>query len=135
VSFLVWTTALSMVVGLGLNLLLIPSMGALGAAVATSGSLVLQNILHHWGMHRSTGVELLRWKYLRVYLDISLAIGALLLIHRWLAPPLFVDLSLVALAAILLLRLHRKTMDIANVFPELRKVPVLGALLGIRDPA
>jgi len=134
VRFLVWTTALATGIGLALNLALIPSLGALGAALATSGGLILQNLFHHWGLHRTTGIDLLRWKYLRVYLHLVLATLALLAIHRILALPLAEELVLVALTSLGLLRLHRKTMDIANVFPELAKLPLFGRLLGVERP-
>ncbi len=134
VRFLVWTMVLATAVGLVLNMALIPLWGAMGAAVATAGGLVLQNLLHHWGLHRASEVELFRWKYLRVYLDIALAMLALVAVDQTLQPPVIVEALLVAAASLALLRLHRDTMDLGHVFPELGSLPLLGRLLGFRRP-
>jgi O-antigen/teichoic acid export membrane protein len=129
VRFLVWTTVLATATGILAGLWLIPGMGAMGAALATTLAIVIQNVLHHVGLHRHTRIELFRPAYLGVYASLLVALGALIAAVRLLHPPFLVEALLVAGVSLALLRLHRKTMDIANVFPELRNLPVLGALL------
>jgi len=127
--FLVWTTVLATAAGILAGLWLIPDMGALGAALATTLAIVTQNVLHHCGLHRHTRIELFRPAYLAVYASLLVALGVLLAVDRLLHPHLLVQALLVMAVSLALLRLHRKTMDIVNVFPELRKLPLLGALL------
>ena len=129
VRFLVWTTVVATAGGILAGLWLIPGLGALGAALATTLAIVIQNVLHHYGLHRHTRIELFRPAYLGVYASLIAALGVLLAVDRLLHPHLVVEAVLVAGVSLALLRLHRKTMDIANVFPELRKLPLLGALL------
>jgi hypothetical protein len=90
---------------------------------------VLQNLMHHWGLHRLTKVELIRWPYLRVYGTQLVVLALFLLLEAVLHPPLWVEVPLVCGATLALLRMHRATMDLANVFPELRKLPFLGRFL------
>lgn len=129
VGFVLWTTALATLSGTLVAWLLVPRLGALGAAAGITAALLLQNALHHWGLHRYTGVDLLRRKYLRVYLSQVIALALLLAVFRWLRPPVVVQAVLVAAATLALLRMHRHVMDLGNVFPELRKLPLLGRFL------
>jgi len=135
VRYLVWSTLAATAVGLGLALWLVPAQGALGAAEALTATLVLQNLLHHWGMHRLTGVELVRRRYLGVYASLLATLVGLGVIEYLLHPPPLADAVLVAVVSLGLVRLHRHTMDIGHVFPELARLPLLGRLLGLRAPA
>lgn len=132
VRFVFLTTILATLVGVGLGLWLIPAHGALGAALAYTSALVLQNILHHWGLHRLTRVEMFRREYMGVYASLAGAALLLVAVDTWASPPLVVEAVLVALASLGLLRLHRETMDLTHVFPELRKLPWLMWILGTR---
>jgi len=129
VRFLVWTTVVATLGGFACALLLVPSQGAMGAAIATSVALVLQNLLHHWGLHKLTKIELVRWPYLRVYASQLVALGLFLALEHALHPPLWLEVPLVCAATLALLRMHRATMDLGNVFPELKKLPFLGRFL------
>jgi O-antigen/teichoic acid export membrane protein len=132
VGFLFWTTALATIVSVALGYWLVPGLGAMGAAIAYSAALVLQNLLHHYGLHRYTEVVLLRRKYLGVYVSLLVATAVLMGIDRSLHPPLVLEGVLVAGASLALLRMHRETMDLAHVFPELEKLPWVMRLLGSR---
>jgi O-antigen/teichoic acid export membrane protein len=129
VRFLVWTTVVATAAGILSGLWLIPGMGALGAALATTLAIVVQNVLHHYGLHRLTRIQLVRPAYLGVYASLTGSLVVLLLVDRFLRPHWTVEGILVAAASLALLRLHRRTMDIGNVFPELKKLPLLGRLL------
>jgi len=129
VRFLVWTTVFSTATGILAGVWLIPAFGALGAALATTLAMVMQNVLHHYGMHRHTEIELFRPAYLGVYASLVVALLALLAVDRIFRPHLAVEAVLVTIVSLALLRLHRRTMDIANVFPEVRRLPLLGRLL------
>lgn len=53
------------------NLLLIPRYGATGAAIATTGTLILHNAAKQWGLRRCAGVHAIHPHYLPVYLTIA----------------------------------------------------------------
>lgn len=113
---------------LGLNLLLIPRWGALGAALGTCSSLVLFNLLKHAGL-RSTGLRLVEPRTLRVYGAIGGATLALVGLQQVVAPPFYVGLVAVAVASVWLLWWARPLLDLGTIFPELRRVPVLRRLV------
>lgn len=129
VRFIFWTTLVATLVGLLVSWFLIPAHGALGAAVGITTGLVLQNVLHHVGLQRVTEVELFRTRYLLVYVSLLAVLAGLWVIDQLFAPPLILDLVLVAASGLLLLRLHRRTMHILGVFPELARLPLLGRFL------
>jgi O-antigen/teichoic acid export membrane protein len=129
VRFLLWTTVAATAVGIAAGAWWIPAYGALGAAAATTLSIIVQNLLHHWGLHRLTEVELFRPAYLGVYASLAAALAGLIAADHFLRPHWSVEGLLVAGVSLALLRFHRHTMDIRNVFPELGKLPVLGRLL------
>lgn len=128
------------------SLLLIPSYGALGAAIGVAITLIVYNLLNHLGLLLGTDIRLFEPRYLRVYA--SIVAGAILL---WLAnglietqlPNVFnmgdlaqyatpaLSFALAALLSILLLRLNRGVMDVDNMFPELKRVPLVRKLVGV----
>lgn len=129
VRYLFWTTLLATLTGFGVSWFLIPAHGALGAAAGITCGLVLQNVLHHVGLQRFTEVELLRAKYLWVYASLALVLALLWGLDLALDPPVWLEAGLVAGSGLFLLRLHRRTMNILSVFPELAKLPALGRFL------
>jgi O-antigen/teichoic acid export membrane protein len=134
VRFLLWTTGLATLSAVLIAWWLVPGYGALGAAFGLSAGIVVQNALHQWGLSRYTQVEALRWKYLGVYASLGAAALLVVAVQVWLEPPLLVGAALVVAATLLLLRLNRRTMDLADVLPELRRLPILGRFLFPQGP-
>ncbi len=129
VRFILVINVLAATLTLVLNLLLIPRLGALGAAVTTVSSVVFYNLLNHAGLFWKTGVNLFQWNYLKVYL-LVLAITSVLLLLKWMShPPPWAMAFAIALATFFLLRWSRHALDLARTFPELRRIPYLGKLL------
>jgi O-antigen/teichoic acid export membrane protein len=131
VRYLLVTTVIATAIGLVLNLALIPALGALGAALATTGALIVQNFLQHAGLQRGTPVDVLGRRTWSVYASIAAAIALLLAAH-FLRPPLALEVAFIAAVALFLLRFHRETMDLHGVFPELARLPLLGRFLAAR---
>jgi O-antigen/teichoic acid export membrane protein len=130
VRYVVASDLAAAVVGLTLNLLLIPRYGALGAAIGTAGTFVLHNLLNHLGLLLcDTGVRLVEWRYLAVYGLIALLSGALLLFQWLAAPSIGFGLVMVALASLFLIRVTRHLVRVDETFPELLRVPLLRRLL------
>jgi O-antigen/teichoic acid export membrane protein len=111
------------------NLLLVPRLGVLGAALGTAVTLVLHNALKQVALYRTTGIPLLGPGVGPVYGSIVMATGAV-----WLAVvaklPDIVILALAATAGLAVVRLSHASLAVAEVFPELRSVPVVGRLVG-----
>jgi O-antigen/teichoic acid export membrane protein len=112
------------------NLWLIPRYGALGAAIGTTSTLVLHNILKQAGLRMGTGINLFEWRYFRVYLIITLTAIGLWLI-QWLtnAPP-YVSVGLAVVGSLLVFRLNRHMLNVKQTFPELLRLPLMNKILG-----
>ena len=54
--------ALAIACNLALALVLVPRHGALGAALATAGAMVLQNLLSQAGLRRAGGIRIFEWR-------------------------------------------------------------------------
>jgi O-antigen/teichoic acid export membrane protein len=120
----------TLVVTIGVNLLLIPTYGALGAALGTTTTLIVHNFLKQAGVGAYTGVRFFDPRYLRVYALLGGTAVLLLLLQRALPAPLPVDLALAALASFVVLRGSGRLLDLETTIPELARVPLLAKLLG-----
>ena len=130
VRYLVVTDVLTAVFGVGMLLWLIPRHGALGAAVASSATLILNNLLHHLGfLGGRVGVRLVEPRHLRVYAVIAVAAASLVLVGVLLAPPLYLGIPLAAAASFVVLRSARGVLDAGSTFPELLRIPLLRRIL------
>jgi O-antigen/teichoic acid export membrane protein len=121
---------LTAVVNLGVNLLLIPKYGALGAAIGTTSTLVLHNILKQAGLRLGTGINLFEWRYFRVYLMITFSALGLLLVQLLSSAPVYVSVALAGLASLLVIRLNRHLLNVEQTFPELLRLPLMRRILG-----
>jgi O-antigen/teichoic acid export membrane protein len=111
------------------NLLLIPRWGAVGAAVGTSGTMVLHNFLKQYGLWRYTGVGLFARSYLPTYLALFGIAAALLVLQSALPPSLLVALPLTIGAALAVAWASRSSLDVRGMFPELTRWPLMRALV------
>jgi O-antigen/teichoic acid export membrane protein len=110
-----------------LNLLLIPPLGALGAAIATGATLLAHNILKQAGLSMA-GIRIFERRYLRLYGVIAAAAVAVLAIQVVVAPPAPIVLALAALASAAVIVVSRRDLDLADTFPELQRIPFLRRL-------
>jgi Membrane protein involved in the export of O-antigen and teichoic acid len=110
------------VVNVGVNLALIPRLGPLGAAVGTSGTLILHNILKQIGLWRYTSIGVFHRPYARLYIVIA-ALSLSLLGFQALVPGnLVIACALSGAGGLILLWLARTSLDFGTMFPELRRV-------------
>ncbi|CAN5480608.1 hypothetical protein BH23CHL10_BH23CHL10_10800 [soil metagenome] len=112
-----------------LNLLLIPPLGALGAGLGTASTLVLHNVLKQWGLRRGTGISFFDRTYLPGY--VSIAAGAVIVyaFYAFFVTPLYLDLAVLGLVSIGVFSVNRRLLHLGSVFPELRRVPLIGRYL------
>lgn len=102
-----------------LNLLLVPSYGAVGAATATTVTLLLHNVLKQVGLVRWTEVRRFDRRFLGVYS--SVGVGALSLLG-WQHSPfagLWSSGLAVGLVSLAVLVVNGRTLDVAGTFPGL----------------
>jgi O-antigen/teichoic acid export membrane protein len=111
-----------------LNLVLVPRYGAPGAAIGTTGTLIAHNLLKQIGLRVTTGIRLAGSGSTRFYATLLVGAGASLVAARTIAyPPAQVA---VALAAVLVVvRVNRPALMVAETFPELARVPLVRSLL------
>jgi len=126
--YIVTVDIFAAVLNLGVNLWTIPRYGALGAAVGTTVTLVIFNVLKQVGLMRGTGVHAFDRRYLRAYIVIALAAGGLLLIQSLLSVPIWVGVVLAMVTSVLVVRLNRDILDVKETFPELMRIPIVRLL-------
>lgn len=127
-----WVVAVNVgtaVLNIGLSLALIPLYGALGVALANAVALVTQNLGNQVGLARHTPAGAFDLRYRALYGTIALGALGLGALQWFFDPPLVV--GLVAAGAIWagLIRWSRHALRLAETFPELRRVPVVGTWL------
>jgi O-antigen/teichoic acid export membrane protein len=119
----------------GLNVLLIPAWGALGAAVGTAGTLLVHNVLKQVSLHRLTGISLRDAPYLRLLGTALLLTGVAAGFQAVVRPGLPVALLLTAAASLLLVRANREALRVEEFFPGLARMPLLRHVVGTRRVA
>jgi O-antigen/teichoic acid export membrane protein len=113
-----------------LNLLLIPQFGALGAAVGTTATLVVHNVLKQYGLRLSTGISVFERSSLRVYVVIVVAVVFLAIVAGLADLPLAVHVGLVAVATVAVILLNRDALRIGDTFPALLRSGIGRRLFG-----
>lgn len=119
---------IALIAGIVFNLLLIPPLGAMGAALATLFAIVLRNIPYGWALSRIAGINILQVSYLRLQAVVVLTLGSFYLFEMWIEPGLILAVVLSSFAGLIALYVARDTVDIDSTFPELTKSRV-GTLL------
>ena len=120
--YIVTLNILAAVANVGLNLILIPRYGALGAAIGTTATLILHNLLKQAGLRLTTGISLFEWSVLRVYVVIGAAIGVLVVITTLVDLNLIAQIALAGAATLAVLLLNRDTLRVGDTFPALLKL-------------
>lgn len=118
------------VASLLLTAVLVPTLGAAGAGIAAGATLVIHNGLRQVAMARATPVPAFEVGLRRLYLTIAAAGVALLVVQLLLDPPLVVGLAGAAVATAVVLGAARRRLALADLFPEVARVPLLRRLLG-----
>ena len=123
--YIIVVSLVAALVDVVLNLLLIPGHGALGAAIGTAATLIIYNILMQVGLLPASKFTAFDHRYLPVYLSIALGAGGLFLVQSLRSMSLYLAVLLVASMSFLVFSVTKKTLRIAETFPELLKVPLM----------
>ncbi len=112
------------------NLLLIPRYGAIGAAVATSAGLIVQNLLRQLSLWLGGGgISFFEKRYASFFLMLGSSAVGLYLIQLFTPNNIYVALTLALAVSTFVLWLVKKHLKIADIFPEILRLPVIGRLL------
>jgi O-antigen/teichoic acid export membrane protein len=114
---------------IGVNLALIPAFGAIGAAIGTTSTLVVHNLLKQWGLRHYTGVALFDRRYVRPYALVVGTAASLVIVQAALPQTLWLAVGLAAVAGAVVVRWGGSALDVAGTFPELARLPLLRVLL------
>lgn len=128
VRYIVFMNVATVVVSFATSWLLIPRLGALGAGIALMVSLIVHNLFKQWGL-RLAGVHLFEWRYLRVYAVIVACAVALLAFQLGTSAPVWVSLLLAAFAALVVIRVNGRMLEVGQMFPEIMRLPGMGFIL------
>ncbi len=119
----------TLIASLGLSLLLIPRYGAVGAALATSLTQVLLNLVRQFGMQRRVGIGGFAPEYVRMFVLFMLLTSGLALLG-WLLPvPAPVCIVIALLASGVVWHLDRRRLQLETLFPELLRFSLARSIL------
>jgi O-antigen/teichoic acid export membrane protein len=124
----------AVVLNVSLNLLLIPPLGALGAAIGTSSTLIAHNALKQAALRRLTGVRLWDPGYVRLLVVAALLAAGSAVIGVLAGQSLFVACVVTIGSTLALVRMTGATLRIDETFPWAADVPLMRRLLGLPAP-
>ncbi|MDQ2695163.1 MAG: oligosaccharide flippase family protein [Pseudomonadota bacterium] len=127
--YMVTINVLALVLNVLLNLLLIPGFGALGAALATAGTMMAHNLLKQAGLALVSGIEVFNRRYLWFYGMVGIFALGLFLVQRYGDSPLYFLLPAIAVLSLLLLKISERDLKVADTFPELLRLPLMRFVL------
>ncbi len=126
--YLATVKLLCVVVDISLVFAVVPNHGALGVAVASAGTLIVQNLLNQRGASRAMATAFVPRRYMSVYLVAALTAGALWAVETALDPTIVPAVALAGVGSIVVLLANRRFLDVHGTFPEIRRIPILRAL-------
>jgi O-antigen/teichoic acid export membrane protein len=130
VRYMVAADLMSAALSVTLSVLLIGAYGAIGAAVATSLTLLAQNVLYQWGLRTRTTIEAFDRRYARAYGSIAAGAIAMVGVEQIVRPPLVVGLGLAAVTALIVLIVNRRLLRVVETYPELGRFGVVRRFFG-----
>ena len=133
VRFLALTDLSTAALNLVLAVVLIQQFGAVGAAVATSGTFILQNFIYQWGLRSQTWVHGLDRRYVRPYASIIIGAIVIVAISQIVRPPFLVGMGVVGVVSLLVFTINRHSLQIVDTYPELGRFKVMRRIFG--DPS
>ena len=114
--------------------LLIAPFGAVGAAFATSGTLLAHNAMKQAGLRRAGGISPFDRHRAVIYAGIGVATAVLVLFAVTTDVGLPLAMVATAIVSTALLVASRRRLDLGRHFPEIGRLPVIGGFL-IRGPS
>ena len=133
VRFLALTDLSTAALNLVLAVVLIQRFGAVGAAVATSATFILQNVIYQWGLKTQTWVHGLDRRYVRPYASIIVGSVVVVAVAQLIRPPFLIGIIVVGAVSLLVFAINRHSLQIVDTYPELGRFRVMRRIFG--DPS
>ena len=114
---------------IGLCFILAGELGAVGIAIANCAALVSQNVINQWALRRSIHTGFIPRECWSSYLLIVGGAAGLWLLDLAASPGIVVSVLAAALVSAAVLFGSQKALRLADTFPELRRLPVVGRLV------
>jgi O-antigen/teichoic acid export membrane protein len=130
VRLLIAANAASVASNIAVSIVLIPSMGAVGAGVGTAVGYVVYAILKQTALVFGTSVASFDPAHRGAYLTLAVATLALLALRILSPGSAWILVPSVALASLVVLMRARVSLRVSDTFPELARWRVVRALLG-----
>jgi O-antigen/teichoic acid export membrane protein len=111
------------------NIVLVPPLGPLGASIGTCTTLLLHNALKQVALQRRTGIDLFDRRGAPVYGAILLAVAGVGVVEAAAGGGLVLGIALSAGASLAVVTVSRRRLRVADSFPEILRIPILGRLL------
>jgi O-antigen/teichoic acid export membrane protein len=127
-KYIVVVNVLAVLVNIGLNVVLIPAYGTVGAAIGTAGTLVAHNVLKQGALQTATGISFFRRSYISTYASIVVAATGVLIVSHAIDSRL-AQLSLAVVATVAIFGVNHRVLEIGQTFPELMRFPGLRRLV------
>jgi O-antigen/teichoic acid export membrane protein len=105
------------------SLLLIPPLGALGAAIAVASTYIAHNVIKQLALRRATPIRGFDLRYRVVFGTIAALAVGLAGLQAVFQPPLVLTLVATALASLAVLFVGRSSLGVSDTFPELLRIP------------
>jgi O-antigen/teichoic acid export membrane protein len=120
----------ALVINLALNLVLIRFYGINGAAIGTTATLLLHNLMKQYAVGLVTGVRLFDERRRGLYLTMAGGVGILLAAQQIADPPFIVGLGLAGIISLVVLAQGRHLLQMDETFPELMRFRAVRAMFG-----
>lgn len=130
VRFLAISNLFAIVVGFGLMYALIPPYAAVGAAVATSGTLIFLNVMRQVALARLTHVSGIVSEAVSPYLAMILGTVVAVAVTVGLSPPPLIAFAVIAITIVVVFAVARHVLALGETFPELTRIPLLRQIAG-----
>ncbi len=128
VRWVLTTNVAAMATSVIVGLLVIPPLGAVGVSWSVLAALTVQNVANQVGLHRHLDFAWIDPVIIRIS-TVSVALAGVLGCLAWLGTPLFALLPSAAIASLVLLVAAQRSLDLAEAFPALARLPILGRLV------
>lgn len=128
IRYLVGVNVVIAVLNIALCFVLAPRFAALGVAAAGSFALVVQNLLNQWALRGALRTAFIPREFRFCYAMIVVGAAAL-----WgfqlVSPGPVAGVAAAAVVSLLVLVGSRRALQLADTFPELRRIPLVGRLI------
>jgi O-antigen/teichoic acid export membrane protein len=127
--FVTAVSVLAVVIDIALSILLIPRLGALGAAMGTAAAAIIYNLLLQLGLFLTCKFNAFDRRYLSIYVTVALGALGLFVVQNFTPMNLYLALPLAAVVSLCVVATTKRKLRITETFPELLSLPFARQLL------